>query len=145
LNIRYKRQIYQIAESNKKNRFGSKNRIGTFFARIGMLYTRVVVVANGRGFYINCMRQWVCGCIDCCDTSHTHTHAARGKRLQAWTRRKTVRVQNWKLIRTTSCLTCLSVEPIITGIDLMCFPGSGPTYFFSSWVRIGIGSTHFLR
>ena len=34
----YKRQIYQIAESNRKNRFGSENRIETFFARIGMLY-----------------------------------------------------------------------------------------------------------
>jgi len=41
----YKRQIYQIAESisscrieSKKNRFGSENRIETFFARIGMLY-----------------------------------------------------------------------------------------------------------
>ena len=36
----YKRQIYQIAESNRKNRFGSENRIESklFFARIGMLY-----------------------------------------------------------------------------------------------------------
>jgi len=36
----YKRQIYQTAESNRieKNRFGSENRIETFFARIGMLY-----------------------------------------------------------------------------------------------------------
>jgi len=33
----YKRQIYQIAESNRKNRFGSENRIETFFARIGTL------------------------------------------------------------------------------------------------------------
>ena len=31
--------IYQIAESNRKNRFGSDNRIESklFFARIGML------------------------------------------------------------------------------------------------------------
>jgi len=28
----YKRQIYQIAESNRKNRFGSENRIETFFS-----------------------------------------------------------------------------------------------------------------
>jgi len=41
-----------------------------------MLYTRVVVVANGRVFYINCIRQWVCSCIDCCDTSHTRTCSA---------------------------------------------------------------------
>jgi len=36
----YKRQIYQIAESNRKNRFGSENRIESklSFARIGMLY-----------------------------------------------------------------------------------------------------------
>jgi len=33
-----KLQIYHITESNKKNRFGSENRIQTFFARIGMLY-----------------------------------------------------------------------------------------------------------
>jgi len=42
----YKRQIYQIAESNRKNRVGSENRIKTFFARIGMLYS----VAEGPGF-----------------------------------------------------------------------------------------------
>ena len=27
----------------------------------------------------------------------------------------------------------------------MCFSGSGPTHFFRSWVRIGIGPTHLLR
>jgi len=40
----YKQQIYQIAESNQKNRFGSLNRIESnrnFFARIGMLYCEV--------------------------------------------------------------------------------------------------------
>jgi len=26
----------------------------------------------------------------------------------------------------------------------MCFSGSGPAHFFRSWVRIGIGPTHFL-
>jgi len=41
----YKRQIYQIAESNRKNRFGSENRIETFFARIGMLYLEVVFLS----------------------------------------------------------------------------------------------------
>ena len=30
--------MYQTGESNRKNRFGSENRIETFFARIGMLY-----------------------------------------------------------------------------------------------------------
>jgi len=35
----YKQQIYQIAESNRKNRFGSVNRIEIFLARIGMLYS----------------------------------------------------------------------------------------------------------
>ena len=36
----YKRQIYQIAESN---------RIETFFARIGMLYSAVCVTGGGVG------------------------------------------------------------------------------------------------
>jgi len=47
----YKRQIYQIAESNrieKKNRFDSENRIESnrnfFFARIGMLYNLVATL-----------------------------------------------------------------------------------------------------
>jgi len=35
----YKQQIYQIAKSNWTNRFGSENRIETFFAQIGMLYS----------------------------------------------------------------------------------------------------------
>ena len=42
----YKRQIYQIAESNRieKNRFGSENRIESkLFARIGMLYPVLVL------------------------------------------------------------------------------------------------------
>jgi len=30
------------------------------------------------------------------------------------------------------------------GVDPMCFSGSGPIHFFRSWVRIGIGPTHFL-
>jgi len=30
----YKRQIYQIAESNRKNRFGSENRIETFLPEL---------------------------------------------------------------------------------------------------------------
>jgi len=41
ISVQYKRQIYQIAESNRKNRFGSENQIESnrnFFARIGMLY-----------------------------------------------------------------------------------------------------------
>ena len=32
-----------------------------------------------------------------------------------------------------------------SGVDPMCFSGSGPTHFFRSRVRIGIGPTHFLR
>jgi len=31
-----------------------------------------------------------------------------------------------------------------SGVDPMCFSGSGPTHFFRSWVRIGTGPTHFL-
>ena len=40
LNISVQAEIYQIGESNRKNRFGSENRIESnrnFFARIGML------------------------------------------------------------------------------------------------------------
>jgi len=34
---------------------------------------------------------------------------------------------------------------VFKGVDPMCFSGSGPNHFFTSWVRIGIGPTHFLR
>ena len=34
---------------------------------------------------------------------------------------------------------------VISGVDPMCFSGSGPAHFFRSWVRIGIEPTHFLR
>jgi len=39
----YKRQFYHIAESNRKNRFGSMNRIEIFLAQIGMLYHVVIM------------------------------------------------------------------------------------------------------
>jgi len=31
------------------------------------------------------------------------------------------------------------------GGDPMCISGPGPTHFFRSWVRVGIGPTYFLR
>jgi len=46
----YKRQIYQIAESNRKIRFGSENRIETFFSpNLNALVAVVGVTPPSRG------------------------------------------------------------------------------------------------
>ena len=42
----YKRQIYQIAESNRKNRFGSENRIKTFFPELECSNTQTLTFVN---------------------------------------------------------------------------------------------------
>jgi len=36
-------------------------------------------------------------------------------------------------------------DNVARGVDPVCLSGSGPTHFITSWVRIGIGATHFLR
>jgi len=41
--------------------------------------------------------------------------------------------------------TTNSAGDVSRGVDPVCLSGSGPTHFITSWVRIGIGATHFLR
>ena len=42
----YKRQIYQIAKLNRKNRFGSENRIKTFFPELECSNTQTLTFVN---------------------------------------------------------------------------------------------------
>ena len=50
-----------------------------------------------------------------------------------------------KMFLTVIALKYALFDHMDKGLDPTCFCGYAPTHFFRSWVRIGIGPTHFLK